>query len=195
MTSRWQVAADDPPANQRGLVDMLSRTENPRHRMMLQTLIRHDQAEIDCDLDAVMSTMSPDAAYIRWGPTGDTGPKGTDEIRAHYVAMFEGGGIGNLTAQHENVLIDDHAVLMEYRLSRIVPWRLAKDAGYSIAEEQGHYALHSHFATVVTFDDECRVVRETSYGSTMNPRDCERVPDDELSPGYLAWQQRFAPDI
>lgn len=195
MTSRWRVAADRPPANQRGLVDLLNRTTNPRHRKMLETLIRHDQAEIDCDLDAVMSTMSPEPAYVRWGPTGDTGPKGWDAIRAHYVAMLERGGIGNLTAEHEHVLIDDHAVLMEYRLSRIVPWRLAKEAGYDVADESGHYALHSHLATVVTFDDECRLVRETSYGTAQNPSDCERVPDDELSPGYVAWAQRFAPGV
>ena len=39
----------------------------------------------------------------------------------------------------------------------------------------------------VPFDDEGRMVGEISYGHCPNPHDWDRVPDDELTPGYLAW--------
>lgn len=192
MTTRWHVAADDPTYTQREFFALLETTQSPRHRAMLETLIRHDRAEIDCDIETVMSTLAPEPEY-GWTPGGGKAPKGVDEVRAHYAAMFARGGIGNLTVRRERVLIDDRAIMMEHRVTRIVPWGVAERAGHAVPERRGHYAVHSDLATVVVFDDEARIIGEKSYGFGQNPPPIERVPDDELSPGYLAWIERFMP--
>lgn len=192
MTTRWHVAADDPIYSQKEFFALIETSQNPRHTAMLELLVRHDGAEIDRDMETVMSTLAPEPVY-GWTPAGK-GPRGTDEVRAHYERMFARGGIGNLTARRDRVLIDDHAVMMEHRVTRIVPWSAAERSGFVLPERGGHYAIHSDLATVVVFDDEVRILGERSYGFGQDQPAPERVPDDELSPGYLAWISRFMPE-
>ena len=194
MSTRWLVSADDPTISHRDFIDLLERTRNPRQRRILETVIRHDRAEADRDMERVMATLSPEPVYRRWGATGDTGPKGTEAVRAHYEAMFARGGIGNLTVKRETIVMDDGAIAIEHRVSHIWPWRLAEEAGYKVPERQGHYACHVHLATLISFDDDALIIGETSYGFPPSPIDFEPVADDELSPGYLNWLRQFRPE-
>lgn len=192
MSSRWDVVADDPTLSRRGLIERLDATDNPRHRTMLETLIEHDRCEGACDIDGVMATFGSGPAFIRWGATGDTGPKGSAAIRAHYEAMFARGGTRNLRLQYGRVVVDDDSIVAEYRVTRIVPWAMAKQAGFLIPEDRGRYAVSVNLLGMFPFDDDGLMLGEISYGSPMNPNDFERVPDDELTEGYLEWERRYA---
>lgn len=194
MSTPWLVVADDPTLSHRDFIKLLATTDNPRHRRMLETVIKHDRAEADRDLEAVMATLSPEPAYRRFGPTGDTGPKGTAAVRAYYETMFASGGIGNLSSKRDQIVMDDRAIVLEHRVTRILPWRLAEEAGYRPQENEGHFACHVHIGTFLIFDDDALIVAETSYGFPPSPIDCERVPDDQLSPGYLEWLRLFRPE-
>lgn len=108
----------------------------------------HDRCETVCDLDGVMATLAPDAEFNRWGPTGDTGPKGTEAIRAHDTEMFARGGTGNFCPQYKRVVVDDDTIVAEYRVTQIVPLRLAKQAGYAVPDEEGHYVLHRQIVSL-----------------------------------------------
>jgi hypothetical protein len=193
VSSRREVVADDPTLSRRGILERLEVTENPRHRKMLKTLVEHDRCEGSCDLDGVMQTFGADPEFNRYGPTGDNGPKGFDAIRAHYFAIFAQGGIRNLIVDYRRVVVDDNTIVLEYRVTRLVPGRLAKASGYNIPHENARYAITANLVGLFPFDDEGRMLGEVSYGSAgINPDDWELVPEEELTAGYLEWERQFA---
>lgn len=193
MSKKWLVIADDPSISQQGLIDLLSSATSPRQRRLLEVVIEHDRAEIERDMEAVMSTVAAEPDYHRWTPDGDVGAKGREAVRAHYVEMFGRGGVGNLTVQRKSVAMDDHTILIEQRATVILPWQLAEQRGVVVPIREGHYACHSRIVTAVTFDDEGLIVSEANYGFLPTTTDCEPVASDELSPGYLAWLREFHP--
>ena len=178
------VAADDTSVLWGPFAERLKTTDNPRQRKILETLIEHLRAESVGDLEATMATVAPDARFIN--PFGQ-GPSGWDEIREHYKAVFAAGGIGNMIVETHRVVVDDHAIVNEYTFGFVVPWRLAKEQGYAIEHAEGHYHVRQHASTMLPFDPEGKLRGEISYGRHKDPLDFERVPDDELSPGYLQW--------
>lgn len=188
MSSRWEVAADDPTIISRACERRYRVTTNPRHRLILETCIEHIRTETIGDLDGVMATIGAEAEWRHyWGPPDDPGHIGRDAVRAHYASMFATGALGNVRPTNHRLSIDDHAIISESTLTRIVPWEIAKQAGYVVPVEEGHYALSRRLANFVLFDDEGLMCGELSYGGPANPLHCERVPDDELSPGYRRW--------
>ena len=188
MSHPFLVAADDTSILWRPYAERLKETESPRRRQILETLIEHLRTESGGDLDGVMATVAPDAEFSTpYGP----GPKGWDEVRVHYQEMFAGGGIGNMAVDTHRIVVDDDAIVNEYTFSLVLPWRLAKEQGYAIKEEQGHYAIHQRACTILPFDPEGRLRGEISYSVQMDPNNFDRVPDDELSPGYLKWLENL----
>lgn len=194
MADIWKVVADDSTLTRTGLIERLEVTENPRHRKILETVIEHDRCETVGDLEGVLATLSPNANFYRWGPTGDTGPKGLDAIREHYTNMFARGGTGNFCPQYKRVVVDDDTIVAEYRVTQIVPQKLAKQSGYAVPDEDGHYALHRQIVSLFPFDKDGLMLAEISYGGMPNPQDFERVSDERLSPGYLEWVRQNVPD-
>ena len=189
MSPKWQLPADDPAVITREYEERLKDLDDPRHRKMLETLIEHIRCVVAGDLDGVMRTMVSEPEFSMWGPHGDTGSKGRDATRAKYGGTTGSGGIANQTVKIERFVIDDHTIVVELTETRLLPWQLAQERGYKLAEEWGHYAVHRHCAVVIPYDDDGLMCGENNYGMgwPQNPLDWERVPDDELSPGYLEW--------
>ena len=59
----------------------LARTQNPRHRQLLETVIAHGRAEAALDVDGLMATLVPEPQYHFWIGGRDRGPKGYDGVR------------------------------------------------------------------------------------------------------------------
>lgn len=180
----WWVAGDDPSTIWRPFEERLSQTEDPRRRQILETIIEHLRTETTGDLEGVMATVAPDAAFST--PWGD-GPQGWDEVRVHYEEVLAAGGIGNARVETHRILVDDDALVNEYTLTLVVPWHTAKEYGFDIPDETGHYAVSERVCTLLPFDPEGRLRGEVSYGRNKNPNAWVKVPDEELSPGYLQW--------
>lgn len=178
------VAADDTSVLWKPFQERLELADNPRQRRILETLIEHLRAESAGDLEATMATVAPDARFIN---TFGQGPSGWDEIREHYKAAFAARGIGNMIVDTHRVVVDDNAIVNEYTVGFVVPWRLAQEQGYAIDGTEGHFHVRQHASTMLPFDSEGRLLGEISYGRQKDPSDFERVPDAELSPGYLTW--------
>lgn len=188
MSDKWLVGADDLSVLTHAWEARLKATENPRHRAIIETVIRHMRTEGSNDLDGVVGTLAPNPIFIH---DDGHGPKGTDEVRDYYAGMFTRGGLGNMRVKQIRLIIDDDAAVTEFKISRIVPWKQAKEAGYAIPEESGHYAVHRSMVTVMPFDEEARLGGEISYARQHDPSDLDRVPDDELSEGYRAWAAKY----
>ena len=164
--------------------ERLEITNDPRHRAIIETMLRHVQTEFDGDLDGVMDTMSSDPVYIN---TEGDGPRGRAEVRDFYARMFAHADLGNMRVENVRLIIDDDAILTESRVSQVVPGWRARELGYTVPDESGHYAVHRHHATVLPFDSTGKLCGEVAYARQNGPLDWDRIPDDELSAGYLEW--------
>lgn len=193
MSGKWDVAADDPLNVSQAYEDRYARTTDPRHRKIIGTFLEHIRTEMAGDLEAVVATMVREPIFRHyWGYGHESGQEGYDAVRTRYKAMLvDGPGIGNLRLENHRFIVDDDAICDEFTLTRIVPWHLAKQSGYEVDAEEGHYACRRRMVAIVPFDEEGLMVGELSYAGLPDPHDCERVPDDELSPGYRRWLERL----
>jgi hypothetical protein len=69
------MASIDQSLSWRTIGERLARTDNPRHRKMLQTLADHLRAEEHQSLEELMATLVPDPQYHLWKNGADYGPK------------------------------------------------------------------------------------------------------------------------
>lgn len=161
----------------------LAITENPRHRQLLQLVIDHAKAEAVGDVDGLMASLVADPAYHFWSNAGDYGPKGYDGVRQYYEAFWRSGG-AVFTYPMERIVVDDSTICHEGVLTTLAPWEVAKERGYSIPEEDGHYLLRMRVVVFWPFDDEGLALGEDSYGA-VSADDFERVPSDELPQVYI----------
>lgn len=184
MTKQWMVAADDTSVLWKPYEERLAQTTEPRRRQVLETIIEHLRTESGGDLEGVMKTVAPDAAFRSpWGP----GPQNWDEVKVHYEEMFANGGIGNMSVDLKRLVVDDDTIVNEYVCYMLFPARMARAAGYSVPDDDGHYAVWQSSATVLPFDPDGLLRGEITYTTEKNADDWKRVPDEELSPGYLKW--------
>jgi hypothetical protein len=161
----------------------LARTENPRHRKLLETVITHGKAEAELDVDALMATLTPDPQYHFWRDGRDFGPKGPDGVRAYYEAFAKGGG-AVFESPKERICVDDDMIVHEGVLRNLIPGLLAKARGYNVPSEAGHYLVRFRSVILWEFDADGRAVGEDSY-SSIDPDAFERVDEADLPPVYV----------
>jgi hypothetical protein len=161
----------------------LARTENPRHRKLLETVITHGKAEAALDVDALMATLVPEPRYHFWRDGRDFGPKGYEGVRTYYEAFATGGG-AVFESPKERICVDDDMIVHEGVLRNLIPGHLAKARGYHVPSEAGHYLVRFRSVILWEFDAEGRAVGEDSY-SSIDPDAFEAVADADLPPVYL----------
>jgi len=174
----------DQTISWRGLEDRLARTDNPRHRKMLQTVIDHAKAESYGDVDGLMATLGDDPQYHFWSGGTDWGPKGADAVRAYY-RDFVASGAGFFESYKARIVVDDDDVVTESVMRQLVPGRVAQQRGYDVPDVDAHYVVTARTAIFWPFDESCTLIAEDSYGSS-DLRDLTLVPDDELPADYVA---------
>jgi hypothetical protein len=174
----------DQAISWRQLEERLARTDNPRHRKMLQTVIDHAKAESNGDVDGLMATLSDDPQYHFWSGGDDWGPKGPAAVRAYYDG-FVASGAGFFESHKTRIVVDDENVVTESVMRQLVPGRVAQQRGYTIPDLDAHYVVTARVAIFWPFDESGALVGEDSYGSS-DLRDLTLVPDDELPDEYVA---------
>jgi hypothetical protein len=161
----------------------LARTENPRHRQLLETVIAHGKAEAALDVDGLMATLVPEPQYHFWIGGRDLGPKGYDGVRAYYEAFATSGG-AVFESPKERIVVDDDTIAHEGVISNLVPGSVAKSRGYNVPSEDSHYLVRFRNVVFWSFDAEGLALGEDSY-TAIDPDDFERVDDADLPPVYL----------
>ena len=94
------------------LAEQIARESDPRRRDNLKVVGRHIEAEVCGDMEALMATLVPEPCYAIWGSSSSVGPKGRDEVVAHYQAMFDSGK-NRLEYEVARLVVDDDAVVTE----------------------------------------------------------------------------------
>ena len=104
--------------------ERLNRTENPRHRAMLEVVIGHLKAEQELSLDGLMASLVENPVYRMWRNGKDIGPKGYEAVKAYYSALVEARR-GILEYRLERLVIDDDNVVTEGAIRAYQPGRAA----------------------------------------------------------------------
>jgi hypothetical protein len=174
----------DQSLSWQALEERLARTTDPRHRTMLETVIRHAKAEANGDVDGLMATVSEDPQYHFWSGGRDWGPKGRSAVRAFYDDLVASGA-GFFESPKPRIVVDDDNVVTESVMRGIVPGVVARARGCDVPDLDGHYLVTARTAIFWPFDAACELIGEDSYGSS-DTTDFVRVPDHELPAAYLS---------
>jgi hypothetical protein len=167
-----------------GLEERLARTENPRHRQMLEVVIEHAKAEADRSVERLLSTLIEDPQYHFWVNGRDVGPKGLAAVRAYYEDFVVNGG-AIFESPKERIVVDDGCVVTESSVLNLVSGEIAKRRGYRVPDESGHYLVR--FRNIVWFEfgvDPTRALCEDS-STQFDPDAFQRVDDADLPQVYL----------
>ena len=134
------MAIIDQSSIWQALEQRLARTENPRHRQMLETVIEHGKAEAARSIDRLMATLVPDPQYHLWTGGRDHGPKGYDAVHEFYRQFVMSGGAVFNSPKHR-IVVDDDNVVHEGVMSALISGADAERRGYNVPDESGHYLV------------------------------------------------------
>jgi hypothetical protein len=157
---------------------------SPRHKQLLQTVIDHTKAEVNRSLDGLMATLVPEPEYHFWVKSGeDVGPKGYDAVRNYYEAFVLGGG-AIFESIKLRIVVDDDTVAHEGVMRNLVSGSIAKNRGYSVPDEHGHYLVGFRNVVWWSMNADGLAYGEDSY-TVIHPDHWERVPDQDLPACYV----------
>ena len=183
----------DPRRGWLELEARLAHTESPRQRKMLETVIEHVKAEVAMDLDRLMATLVAAPQYHFWVAGKDVGPKGFDAVRDYYATFVASGGAVMQTPK-DRIVVDDDTIAYEGTISNIVPGRVAKNRGYNVAGERGHYLVRFRNVVFWSFDAAGLALGEDSY-TAIDPDDFDEVDPSELPPVYLEYLEHLGEPV
>ena len=156
----------------------LARTANPRHRAMLECVIKHGRAEAEGDFAAVLATLDANPAYHFWSEGRDVGPKGMTAVVEFYKVLL-GTGCSYLESPKDRVVVDDDNVVTEMRVRQILPGRAARANGYEIDDEEAFYLISFRAVILWPFSQAGKLIGEDSYVS-RNMADIRKLSDGEV---------------
>ena len=160
------------------VAERLGRTDDVRHRAMLQVLVDHMRAEMDLDLDGMLGGLVPRPEYHTWSAGRDSGPKSLDGVREYYRKLLEVRR-GVLEYAIDRIVVDDDTVVTEGVIRAYQPGRAAREFGFDVPDVDATYLVAYRALILWPFDREGRLIGEDGYG-TWSPDDFERVPSAEL---------------
>lgn len=169
--------------------ERLDRTENPRHRRMLQTLIDHLDAEREQSLQGLLNTLIDEPIYKFWRNGYDDGPKGRAGITQFYSELVSSRR-GVLEYAIERITLDDDTIITDGVISAYQPGRISQAVGYEIDDLDATYLVRSRALISWPFDDDARLIGEEGY-TTFDPKSAVRVPRDEMPDVYV---DQFRPE-
>jgi hypothetical protein len=147
-------------------------------------MIAHMKAERAGDLEALMATVSPRAAYHMWGSSpGELGPKGRDGVRAFYQSLID-NDCARVAHEITRLTVDRDSIVTEGMLRMAYPGRILASMGFEVDDPGAYYLYESRMAIVWEFDENGLVVAEDSYSTgdgfrplrKLGPQDVPDLP-------------------
>ena len=170
---------DDLRRQMKDMQERLDRTENPRHRKMLQTVRDHLAAEVAGSLDALMATLVPDPEYHLWGNGVDGGPKSAGAVRAYYASLVEDKR-GVLEFDIDRIVCDDDTVVTEGWYRALNRGAVARKLGFVVDDDEADYLVTRRIVLFWPFNQAGEMLGEDGIGS-VDPL-CARKLDPSEPP-------------
>jgi hypothetical protein len=177
------VTTIDPTAGRRAVDERLAKTENPRHRSMLQALSGHLRAEAEGSLDGLMDSLVEKPEYHMYAKGHDYGPKGYDAVKTYYAQLIAARR-GVLEYVLDRIVLDDDCVVTEGLINAYQPGRAAKEFGFNVTELDATYLVSYRAVIMWPFDEAGLLLGEDGYAS-FDPDSAVMVPSDELPDVYV----------
>jgi hypothetical protein len=174
----------DVTRTNRAIDRLLERTENPRHRYLLQTFHRHRALEIAGRFEEIfVPEMTVDEPVYEFNEGGVPRTlSGRDAVRELY-------GLWTMTAEcifyaeDERLAVGDHMVCSNAIAYQQHPGLSIVALGHLVDDIGAHYLLRSRQLMLWAYDDRCRLIGENVW--EVDPGSAEVVkldPADVLTP-------------
>jgi hypothetical protein len=178
----------------RQMAQKVARTQDTRHRRMLEVVLDHMVAENEGDIDRIMASISPRASYHVWSTPDDIGCKGYDGVRQYYEGFFalKGHFFEN---DIQRIAVDDDCVVTEAVMRMIKPGSILAGDAYGPGtgpmdpgelgawDPSAHYLFENRVVIIWPFDENLMLIGEDAYSG--GARAARQLSDDELPPAYL----------
>jgi len=174
----------DQSLSWRVVEERMARTESPRQRKMLQTLIDHLRAEEHQSLDELMATLVASPQYHFWRDGADYGPKGADAVRSYYAQLVEAKR-GVLEYAIERIVVDDDNVVTEGDIRAYQTGAVARGFGFNVDDLDATYLVAYRAVILWPFNAAGEMLGEDGY-STLDPDRASLVAPEDLPAAYLA---------
>lgn len=160
----------DPHRTWQTLAERLERETNPLHRRQLEQIITHMKGEAAGDIDAILTTVSPNASYISYDNPGGAPRvfKGHDGIRQFYNQMFAAVSI-NLEFFVERLVVDDYCIVTEGVNKTAIKGTTLAAMGIQVDDPGALYLTLGRTLVVWPFDRDEMILGENIYPGSGTP--------------------------
>jgi hypothetical protein len=134
--------------------ELLGRTSDPDHRAMLENFKAHMTAEITCDIEGIMATMTPHPVYHSYsGRTPDevVHVNGREQNRAMYQGIFDEGS-SVLQLDIERLSVADWGIAGDGVIRIINPGKVLASRGIDVDDEDAFYLVSNRIAWFLPYD-------------------------------------------
>ena len=171
------------PKRSFGAIDaLLDQTTKPEHRAMLENYKRHLTAEIACDLEAIMSTMTPDPVYhaYGYGLADVTTVRGREQSRAFYQSIFD-EGTSVLELETERLSVSDWGIAGDGVIRIITPGEVLAVRGVDVDDKGAHYLVSNRIAFFLPYKSGL-MAGEDTYMDLVGTEVVKLDPSEVVTP-------------
>lgn len=132
----------------------------------LRTMLAHMKAEATADFDALMATVSPDAAYTSFNVGVDSphSPRSKDAVAAYYRALVE-NHCHQIEHDLDRIVADRDNITTEGDIRIAYPAAALRAMGHEVPEGAPYYLYEARLMIVWGFDKDGLVTCEDSYNA------------------------------
>ncbi len=164
----------NPRNNWRLIDELLASDTDTWRRTMLEALKQHIQAECGGNLDALMRTMVEEPVFHNWTATSDSGPRGSEALKAFYTGLIASGA-NQFEFNIERIIIGDDTLVTEGAIRIPFAGTMLQSMGIEDVSPDLTYATHGRTVTFWPFDRSGKIVGEDIYSMTTDFNDLEEV--------------------
>jgi hypothetical protein len=183
------VAVIDQTKGWRAIDARLAKTTDSRHRLLLENLRDHLEAETTGDFERLLGTLAAHPDYHFWidGNGFGGGPKGIAAVTAHYQRLYEERR-HVLEYDIDRIVVDDDTIVTEGWFRQIYPGWVLRNRGAEVDDPDAAYLVTVRIVLFWPYDADGKLVGEDSYanGDMFAPERIRKLEPDEIPEAWFA---------
>ena len=177
----------DPHKSWIPLKEKADKTSNEKHKILLNEVANHMEAEIKGQLDPLMNTLTAEPVYHFWRVSDmNMILNGYEEVSGFYSNMFQNGG-EQFEVVTKRIIVNDDGVITEGKVKQVYTkdnlklMGLTKDT-FSEIDSSDLWLSNTQLITVWPSDPDLKLVGEDIYFGenpmeTLKPINENEIPD------------------
>jgi len=167
--------------------ELLTRTENPRHRAILTNFRRHALLEVAGRWREILTPqMMVDTPVYRINENGrSTHLSGTAAIGTFYQDIAD-RGLNVFGPISEQVFVSDWGLAIESLFGNYLPGHVLAEQGEDIDDPDAYYQLTHHMASFWPYSEDCRLIGEHIYEDAASRTIHKLEPHQVVTPAQAA---------